>query len=488
MIRLKPTRLKLDKPLTGPYDRLLRRPGPEVMAFNSGQSTVLIRGTRLVGALPLWETETGCYYPSGGGRKGWSVEDFGPGVQAGHWVAKDRVDLLAVPIGYYKLPNSNWVGQMAPVLTPWKTEVVQEWRAGIKRDLWLTVLRIYRFTPLKPEFLRRDGLVIRVRPFEVENLEPVFAENEFQQELDEVQAVVERHADSAAKVSIGDEKKGQGYGVQSFIDDTGYEPEQIKHWSEQVLRKKQLIIYGPPGSGKTYLAERLARYIAGKRGCSELVQFHPSYAYEDFVQGIRPRVVEGALSYELAEGRFMRFCREARERRDQPCVLVIDEINRANLARVFGELMYLLEYRESRVRLASGGPPFAIPSNVYLIGTMNTSDRSIAMIDQAMRRRFSFIRLSTDYRILAQHLEKCDLASLPLINLVKDVNRAIADEDSELGISFFMVDDLASGLARVWQGEVEPYLEEVFFDRPDEMVRFRWPKVVKDHLKGWLEA
>ena len=488
MMRLKPTRLKLDKPLTGPYDRLLGRPGPEVMAFNSGQSTVLIRGTRLVGALPLWETVRACYYPSRGDRKGWSVEDFRPEVQAGHWATKDQVDLLAVPIGYYKLPNSSWVGQMAPVLTPWQTEVVQEWQAGIKRDLWLTVLRIYRFTPLKPEFLRRDGLVIRVRPFEVENLEPVFAEKEFNQELDEVQAVIERHAASAATVNMGSEKKGQGYGVQSFIGDTGYEPEQIKNWSEQVLRKKQLIICGPPGSGKTYLAERLARYIAGQRGCSELVQFHPSYAYEDFVQGIRPRVVEGALSYELAEGRFMRFCREAREQPDQPCVLVIDEINRANLARVFGELMYLLEYRESQVRLASGGPPFSIPANVYLIGTMNTSDRSIAMIDQAMRRRFSFIRLSTDYRILARHLEKCDLASLPLINLVKDLNRAIADEDSELGISFFMVDDLASELARVWQGEVEPYLEEVFFDRPDEMARFRWPKVLKDHLKDWQKV
>ena len=123
MMRLKPTRLKLDKPLTGPYDRLLGRPGPEVMAFNSGQSTVLIRGTRLVGALPLWETVRACYYPSRGDRKGWSVEDFRPEVQAGHWATKDQVDLLAVPIGYYKLPNSSWVGQMAPVLTPWQTEV-----------------------------------------------------------------------------------------------------------------------------------------------------------------------------------------------------------------------------------------------------------------------------------------------------------------------------------------------------------------------------
>ena len=242
-------------------------------------------------------------------------------------------------------------------------------------------------------------------------------------------------------------------------------------------RKQQLILYGPPGTGKTYLAERLARYLVDGGGFSELVQFHASYAYEDFVQGIRPRVVEGALHYELAAGHFLRFCNKARRAGEKPCVLIIDEINRANLARVFGELMYLLEYRHRPITLAGGGPEFSIPANVYLIGTMNTADRSIALVDQAMRRRFSFIRLRPNYQLLATYLGNRGLPADKLVALLKEVNQSIGDEDCELGISFFMVADLATTLAHIWQGEVEPYLEEVFFDRPDQMARFRWSKV-----------
>ena len=254
-------------------------------------------------------------------------------------------------------------------------------------------------------------------------------------------------------------------------------PTSSEGWIDQLQRKQQLILYGPPGTGKTYLAERLARYLVDGGGFSELVQFHTSYAYEDFVQGIRPRVVEGALHYELAAGRFLRFCAKARQAREKPCVLIIDEINRANLARVFGELMYLLEYRHRPIALAGGGPEFSIPANVYLIGTMNTADRSIALVDQAMRRRFSFIRLRPNYQLLANYLGNRGLPSEEIGRATKRSNQSIGDEDCELGISFFMVADIATALAHIWQGEVEPYLEEVFFDRPDQMARFRWSKV-----------
>jgi 5-methylcytosine-specific restriction protein B len=225
------------------------------------------------------------------------------------------------------------------------------------------------------------------------------------------------------------------------------------------------------------LAEHLARYLVEGGGFSELVQFHASYAYEDFVQGIRPQVVEGALHYELAAGHFLRFCAKARHAGGKPCVLIIDEINRANLARVFGDLMYLLEYRQCPIALAGGGPEFSIPANVYLIGTMNTADRSIALVDQAMRRRFSFVRLRPNYQLLATYLENRGVPSEKLAALLKEVNQAIGDEDCELGISFFMVAGVTTALAHIWQGEVEPYLEEVFFDRPDQMARFRWSKV-----------
>ena len=377
---------------------------------------------------------------------------------------------LAVPVGYFKLPNAAWVSALAAELTPWTAQAVETWRAGIERDIWLTVLRVYRCAPVQPKFLRQTGLHLRVRPFEVEQLQPVVLESEIERRMEQIQEAIERHA-------RGGTRAGASYDAQAFTAETGYSAEKLKGWIDQWRRKQQLILYGPPGTGKTYLAERLARYLVDDGGFSELVQFHASYAYEDFVQGIRPQVVEGALHYELAAGHFRRFCAKARQAGEKPCALIIDEINRANLARIFGELMYLLEYRARPITLAAGGPEFSIPANVYLIGTMNTADRSIALVDQAMRRRFSFVRLWPNYQLLANYLANRGIPPEKLVALVKEVNQSIGDEDCELGISFFMVADIATALAHIWQGEVEPYLEEVFFDRPDQMARFRWSKV-----------
>ncbi len=470
MAQLKSIRLRFDKPLTGPYDRLLRRPGPEVAALVAGETVAIIRGTRLLKAMPLWESEVACYYAKGKVDTGWSPGDFRDAEQAECWAEKELVNSLAVPIGYFKLPNATWVSALAAELTPWTDQVVEAWRAGIERDIWLTVLRVYRCASVKPKFLRQTGLDLRVRPFEVEQLQPVVLERELERRMEQIQGAVERHARGGTRV-------GASYDPQAFTSETGYSADQLKGWVDQWRRKQQLILYGPPGTGKTYLAERLAHYLVHGGGFSELVQFHTSYAYEDFVQGIRPRVVEGALHYELAAGHFLRFCDKARQAGEKPCVLIIDEINRANLARVFGELMYLLEYRHCPIALAGGGPEFSIPANVYLIGTMNTADRSIALVDQAMRRRFSFVRLRPNYQLLANYLDSKGVPPEKLVALLKEVNQSIGDGDCELGISFFMVADLATALEHIWQGEVEPYLEEVFFDRPDQMARFRWSKV-----------
>ena len=475
MAQLKSIRLRLDKPLTGSYDRLLRRPGPEVAALAAGETMAIIRGTRLLKAMPLWESETACYYAKDKADTGWSPKDFRDAEQAERWAEKGLVNSLAVPIGYFKVPNAAWVGSLATELTPWTAQAVEAWRAGIERDIWLTVLRVYRCTPIQPKFLRQTGLHLRVRPFEVEQLQPVVLESELERRMEQIQEAVERHA-------LGGTRVGASYDAQAFTAETGYSADQLKGWIDQWRRKQQLILYGPPGTGKTYLAERLARYLVAGGGFSELVQFHASYAYEDFVQGIRPQVVEGALHYELAAGHFRRFCAKARQAGEKPCALIIDEINRANLARVFGELMYLLEYRQRSIALAAGGPEFAIPANVYLIGTMNTADRSIALVDQAMRRRFSFVRLRLNYHLLANYLDNRGVPPEKLVALLKEVNQSIGDEDCELGISFFMVADVATALEHIWQGEVEPYLEEVFFDRPDQMARFRWSKVA-GHLQ-----
>ncbi|WP_243137498.1 McrB family protein [Heliorestis convoluta] len=170
------------------------------------------------------------------------------------------------------------------------------------------------------------------------------------------------------------------YSLAECAEETGVSEEELSKWIRVIQSKGQAIFYGPPGTGKTYLAQRLAKHLIGDgNGFQKLIQFHPAYAYEDFIQEIRPAVNRhGQLEYKLTPGRFMEFCQEA-EKRNGICVLIVDEINRANLTRVFGELMYLLEYRDRNIPLSCSGH-FTIPQNVRIIGTMNTADRSIALV------------------------------------------------------------------------------------------------------------
>ena len=248
--------------------------------------------------------------------------------------------------------------------------------------------------------------------------------------------------------------------------------EQLQTWKHAIERKGQAIFYGPPGTGKTFLAQQLARHlVGGGDGFWEIVQFHPAYAYEDFMQGLRPVERNGTLSYELVPGRFLTFCRNAAGR--DTCVLIIDEINRADLATVFGELMYLLEYRDAEIKLAAGGR-FKIPRNVLLIGTMNTADRSVTLVDNALRRRFAFLPLSPNYDILRQFHEGRKVERL--IELLQEVN-ADLDTGYEIGVSFFLTDRLDEELELIWQTEIEPYLAEQLFDQPARLSRFRWQAV-----------
>jgi 5-methylcytosine-specific restriction protein B len=238
--------------------------------------------------------------------------------------------------------------------------------------------------------------------------------------------------------------------------------------------RKQVIFYGPPGTGKTYLASKLARQLT-EDGAVKLVQFHPSYTYEDFFEGFRPEPGgSGTLTFTLRAGPFRDFAEVAAANPSTAYILIIDEINRANLAKVFGELYFLLEYRDQSISLQySPDKEFILPENLFLIGTMNTADRSIARIDTAMRRRFAFVEL--DPRIppvqglLARWLTEHHLP-LDAARLLDDLNKRLEDSDAAIGPSYLMKEEIyrrSDGLDRVWQYDIMPLLEDLFYGQRD---------------------
>ncbi len=252
---------------------------------------------------------------------------------------------------------------------------------------------------------------------------------------------------------------------------------ELLRWIQAIHRKGQAIFYGSPGTSKTFVAQKLAQHLtSASNGFWELIQFHPTYAYEDFMQGLRPLTdSNGNLRYELIPGRFLQFCQQARQSGDI-CVFIIDEINRANLSSVLGELMLLLEYREAEIPLAGGGT-FSIPANVRILGTMNTADRSIALVDHALRRRFAFIHLTPNMALLRQYHQDNSFDPAGLITVLTRLNRTISDPHYAIGHSYFLLNDIADQLADIWQMEIEPYLEEFFFDQPNQVDAFRWSKI-----------
>ena len=300
------------------------------------------------------------------------------------------------------------------------------------------------------------------------------------QELDIVIILIGREEYGISN-NPGSDISNKPYSLKQCAIDTGIEETQLEQWVRAVERKGQAIFYGPPGTGKTFIAEKIARHlVAGGDGIKEIVQFHPSYSYEDFMQGIRPQAKpDGTLHYPVVEGRFLEFCKKATTRKDK-CVLIIDEINRANLSRVFGELMYLLEYRDRDVPLSSGGN-LKIPNNVRIIGTMNTADRSIALVDHALRRRFAFLSLYPRFDILESYHASTGFIVSGLIQVLKQLNNEIGDDHYTVGITYFLRDDLEIEIRDIWEMEIEPYLEEYFFDQPDRVADFRWEKI-KDRV------
>jgi 5-methylcytosine-specific restriction protein B len=234
---------------------------------------------------------------------------------------------------------------------------------------------------------------------------------------------------------------------------------------------QQIVFYGPPGTGKTYIARKLAANLVGTEQV-KLVQFHPAYTYEDFFEGYRPvtGTANGTLAFELKAGPLRQLVNRARERPDQAFVLIIDEINRANLAKVFGELYFLLEYRDQAVELlySEDDEGFTLPSNLYIIGTMNTADRSIALIDSAMRRRFAFVALEPDTeptRSVLAHWSSAHGLGATAAALLSALNERIEDPDFRVGPSYFMKRTTLDAhsperLERIWRTSIMPLLHE----------------------------
>lgn len=265
-------------------------------------------------------------------------------------------------------------------------------------------------------------------------------------------------------------------------------------------RKGQVILYGPPGTGKTYWAESAAKELAAHHafgrpyaelspeqqkevwapqgdGLVRMCTFHPSYGYEDFLEGHRPESLQGQLTFQLRDGLFKRLCHDAQRQGDRRYYLVVDEINRGDVPRIFGELLTVLE-RSKRgwpIILPLSGQPLLVPPNLYVIGTMNTADRSIALLDTALRRRFAFIELMPDSAVLGDTV----VGGIPLAPWLDSLNRRIREtigrdaRNLQLGHSYLLRDGVPlpdlSGFRRVLAEDVLPLLEEYCYDDWDKL-------------------
>ena len=273
------------------------------------------------------------------------------------------------------------------------------------------------------------------------------------------------------------------YTKDDFLNEVYMTEERYETLVNVLRNKKNIILQGAPGVGKTFAARRLAWSMMGEKDDSriEFVQFHQNYSYEDFMMGYKP-VEDG---FELKYGIFYRFCQKAANQPDKEFFFIIDEINRGNMSKIFGELLMLIEkdYRGTKMTLAYNGLPFSVPKNLYIIGMMNTADRSLTMIDYALRRRFSFFEIEPgfDSQGFISYQNGLNSETLDeLISKVKELNRKIAADKSLgrgfcIGHSYFCGRDVCTDewLHSVVDYDILPMLSEYWFDDENEFQRWK---------------
>ena len=282
--------------------------------------------------------------------------------------------------------------------------------------------------------------------------------------------------------SIQPDKTFEKYTKDDFLKEVFMDGKDFDTLQHLIRMKKNVILQGAPGVGKTFCARRLAQAMMGEKDESRiaLIQFHQNYSYEDFVMGYKP--VEG--TFELQKGIFYKFCMLAANHPDKEYFFIIDEINRGNLSKIFGELLMLIEkdYRGEKLTLAYKDEKFSVPGNLYLIGMMNTADRSLALIDYALRRRLSFFEMNPgfDSEGFKAYLKGKNNERLnELVELVKELNRQIATDDSlgqgfEIGHSYLCTGEIVTDewLKEVVNYDILPMLQEYWFDNKSEVDRW----------------
>ena len=269
------------------------------------------------------------------------------------------------------------------------------------------------------------------------------------------------------------------YTAEDFLSEVYMSRRNYDILSNLLINKKNIIMQGAPGVGKTFAAKRLAYSMMGVKDPSRvmMVQFHQSYSYEDFIMGFRP----ASTGFELKKGPFYSFCKKAELDLENDYYFIIDEINRGNLSKIFGELFMLIENdkRGVSLQLLYSDEKFSVPENVYIIGMMNTADRSLAMLDYALRRRFAFFEFSPAFEtdgFRQYRQEKNNKKFDSLIATIEKLNTAIENDETlgrgfRIGHSYFCTDKTIDDmwLNAVITYEIVPLLNEYWFDEPSKV-------------------